>query len=116
MYDLLLSEGLALTTPLRTHKDQRLHLAGAVALVVKAIPLPKIYIPMPAGNYKPDFGYVLSRERKAEALHLVVETKGYDNHGDMPAKERWKIDSAKQFFKALQDLPALKNIGAADFW
>lgn len=73
--------------------------------------LPKINIPTPAGNYNPDFGYVLARAGKAEALYLVVETKGYDNDGDIPVKERWKIDSAKQFFKALQELPALKGGG-----
>ena len=73
--------------------------------------LPKINIPTPAGNYNPDFGYVLARDGKAEALYLVVETKGYDNYGDIPTKERWKIDSAKQFFKALQDLPDLKGSG-----
>jgi type III restriction enzyme len=73
--------------------------------------LPKINIPTPAGNYNPDFGYVLARDGKAQALYLVVETKGYDNEGDIPTKERWKIDSAKRFFKALQDLPALKASG-----
>ena len=73
--------------------------------------LPKINIPTPAGNYNPDFGYVLARDGKAQALYLVVETKGYDNYGDIPSKERWKIDSAKQFFKALQDLLALKASG-----
>ncbi len=73
--------------------------------------LPKINIPTPAGNYNPDFGYVLAQGGKAQALYLVVETKGYDNYGDIPTKERWKIDSAKQFFKALQDLPALKASG-----
>lgn len=36
---------------------------------------------------------------------------GYDNRSDIPAKEKWKIDSAKQVFKALQDLPALKEKG-----
>ena len=73
--------------------------------------LPKINIPTPAGNYHPDFGYVLAQGGKAQALYLVVETKGYDNYGDIPTKERWKIDSAKQFFEALQDLPALKASG-----
>ena len=73
--------------------------------------LPKINIPTPAGNYNPDFGYVLTRDGKAQALYLVVETKGYDSLSDISSKERWKIDSAKQFFKALQDLPALKSSG-----
>ena len=42
LYNLLLSEGLALTTPIRTIKDQHLYLAGDVALVVKAIPLTEL--------------------------------------------------------------------------
>ena len=42
LYNLLLSEGLALTTPLRTIKDQHLYLAGDVALVVKAIALTEL--------------------------------------------------------------------------
>lgn len=41
----------------------------------------------------------------------MVETKGYDNQSDIPVKEKWKIDSAKLFFKALQDLPELKEKG-----
>ena len=73
--------------------------------------LPKINIPTPAGNYNPDFGYVLAHDGKTQALYLVVETKGYDSYADIPAKERWKIDSAKQFFKALQELPQVKTAG-----
>ena len=42
LYNLLLSEGLALTTPIRTIKDQHLYLAGDVALVVKAIALTEL--------------------------------------------------------------------------
>lgn len=73
--------------------------------------LPKIDIPTPAGKYNPDFGYAIRQGASAQALYLVVETKGYDSHSDIPAKEKWKIESAKQFFKALQDLPALKQNG-----
>ncbi|MBU4423603.1 MAG: DEAD/DEAH box helicase family protein [Gammaproteobacteria bacterium] len=73
--------------------------------------LPKINIPTPAGNYNPDFGYAITQDGSAQALYLVVETKGYDNRSDIPTKEKWKIDSAKQFFKALQDLPVLKEKG-----
>lgn len=65
--------------------------------------LPKINIPTPLGNYNPDFGYVISQEGRAQALYLVVETKGYDNQQDIPERERWKIDSAKHFFAALKD-------------
>ena len=42
LYNLLLSESLALTTPIRTIKDQHLYLAGDVALVVKAIALAEL--------------------------------------------------------------------------
>jgi len=65
--------------------------------------LPKINIPTPAGNYNPDFGYALLRDGEAQALYLVVETKGYDNMQDIPPKERRKIESAKRFFQALRD-------------
>ena len=73
--------------------------------------LPKIDIPTPAGKYNPDFGYAIAQDGRAQALYLVVETKGYDSRSDIPVKEKWKIDSAKQFFKALQDLPELKEKG-----
>ncbi len=39
LYNLLLSESLPLTTPLRTVKDQHLYLAANVALIVQAMPL-----------------------------------------------------------------------------
>lgn len=64
--------------------------------------LPKINIPTPIGNYNPDFGYVLENQGQAEVLYLVVETKGYDSLQDIPDSERWKINSAKQFFEALR--------------
>ena len=73
--------------------------------------LPKIDIPTPAGKYNPDFGYAIAQDGKAQALYLVVETKGYDSRSEIPVKEKWKIDSARQFFKALQDLPELKEKG-----
>ena len=64
--------------------------------------LPRINIPTPLGNYNPDFGYVIAQDGKAQALYLVVETKGYDSSADMGEKESWKIASARQFFAALQ--------------
>ena len=42
LYNLLLAEGLPLTTPLRTIKDQHLYLTGDVALVVQALPLDEL--------------------------------------------------------------------------
>lgn len=73
--------------------------------------LPKIDIPTPAGKYNPDFGYVITQDGTAQALYLVVETKGYDDRNAIPIKEKWKIDSAKQFFKTLQNLPELEEKG-----
>jgi len=64
--------------------------------------LPRIDIPTPAGNYNPDFGYALMRGGAAQALYLVVETKGYDTLDEVPPKERRKIDSARRFFEALR--------------
>lgn len=64
--------------------------------------LPKINIPTPVGNYNPDFGYVIAHQGQAQALYLVVETKGYDHPQDIPQREQWKIDSARQFFQALR--------------
>ena len=66
--------------------------------------LPRINIPTPVGNYNPDFGYVLQQDGKAQALYLVVETKGYDSMQDIPAQERWKMASAEHFFAALRAL------------
>ncbi|MEY4979446.1 MAG: hypothetical protein RLZZ352_1716 [Pseudomonadota bacterium] len=64
--------------------------------------LPKINIPTPTGHYNPDFGYVIRRAGQAQALYLVVETKGYDSEADIPEGERWKLQSARRFFEALQ--------------
>ena len=64
--------------------------------------LPQARIQTPGGEYNPDFGYVLKQGHNATALYLVVETKGYDHLGDVPGKERWKIDSAKRFFEVLR--------------
>lgn len=66
--------------------------------------LPKINIPTPVGEYNPDFGYAIHKSGAAQALYLVVETKGYDTHEEIPVKERQKIAGARKFFKALQDI------------
>jgi type III restriction enzyme len=64
--------------------------------------LPRIDIPTPLGKYNPDFGYAVHRQGDPHALYLVVETKGYDNRTAIEGSERFKIDSAKRFFEALQ--------------
>ncbi len=64
--------------------------------------LPKVDIPTPAGKYNPDFGYAVLQGGTAQAMYLVVETKGYDHYDNIPADERRKISSAKRFFEALR--------------
>ena len=53
------------------------------------------------------------RQHFPQAIEMGVDGHIRINasYADIPVKERWKIDSAKQFFKALQDLPALKDGG-----
>ena len=82
----------------RTTVDESHH--RAVQVFAK---LPRIRIPTPAGEYNPDFGYVVQRDGKAQDLYLVVETKGYDQQSGIAAREKLKIDAAKRFFKALAD-------------
>ncbi len=65
--------------------------------------LPKIDIPTPVGKYNPDFGYALMREGSAQALYLVVETKGYDSASDVGKRESYKMQSAERFFEALRN-------------
>lgn len=81
----------------RTTVDESHH--QAVQVFAK---LPRIRIPTPAGEYNPDFGYVVQHSGKPQAMYLVVETKGYDELSEIATKEKRKIDSAKRFFAALQ--------------
>jgi len=65
--------------------------------------LPRVNIPTAHGrNYNPDFGYVIEDNEKKE-LYLVVETKGVDTEIELRYKEKLQIESAKAFFKALQN-------------
>lgn len=63
--------------------------------------LPRIDIPTPYKTYNPDFAYVISNGG-GKALFLVVETKGYDNHADIPGAERRKIEYGRKFFESLR--------------
>jgi len=66
--------------------------------------LPKVNIPTAHGrSYNPDFGYVIKTDDKKE-LYFVVETKGYDTYEEIGNKEKLQIESAKAFFKGLQEL------------
>lgn len=62
---------------------------------------PRIDIPTPYKIYNPDFAYVISNGG-GKALFLVVETKGYDNHADIPEDERQKIKYGRKFFESLR--------------
>jgi type III restriction enzyme len=65
--------------------------------------LPKVNIPTAHGrNYNPDFGYVIESKDEKE-LYFVVETKGYDIYEEIGTKEKLQIESAKAFFKKLQE-------------
>jgi len=65
--------------------------------------LPKVNIPTAHGrNYNPDFGYVIESKDNKE-LYFVVETKGYDTEEEIGTKEKLQIESAKAFFKKLQE-------------
>ncbi|MEA2050149.1 MAG: DEAD/DEAH box helicase family protein [Campylobacterota bacterium] len=65
--------------------------------------LPKVNIPTAHGrNYNPDFGYVIESKDDKE-LYFVVETKGYDTFEEIGAKEKLQTESAKAFFKKLQE-------------
>lgn len=65
--------------------------------------LPKVNIPTAHGrNYNPDFGYVIESKDDKE-LYFVVETKGYDTFEEIGKKEQLQIESAKAFFKKLQE-------------
>jgi len=66
--------------------------------------LPKVNIPTAHGrSYNPDFGYVIECEDKKE-LYFVVETKGYERYDDISNAEKLQIQSAKAFFKKLQEI------------
>jgi len=75
---------------------------SAIDRVAVFAKLPKINIPTPVGHYNPDFGYALVQNGTAQALYLVVETKGYDHLSELGQKEAFKIQSAKRFFEALK--------------
>lgn len=65
--------------------------------------LPKVNIPTAHGrHYNPDFGYVIELKDGKE-LYFVVEAKGYDKYDDISTKEKLQIESAKAFFKKLQE-------------
>lgn len=61
------------------------------------------WVGTPAGKYNPDFGYAIHQSGAAQALYLVVETKGYDSLDEVSDREKWKILSARHFFKTLQE-------------
>ncbi|EKB8807609.1 DEAD/DEAH box helicase family protein [Campylobacter jejuni] len=62
--------------------------------------LPKLSIPTPYKNYKPDFAYFLE-DQKGKKIFFVCESKGYDKESDIALNERKKIDYARVFFQKL---------------
>ena len=62
--------------------------------------LPSLSIPTPYKSYNPDFAYYIENQ-KGKKLFLIIETKGYDNEGDIPKDELMKIHYAERFFETL---------------
>lgn len=71
--------------------------------------LPKLKIKTPLGEYNPDFCYAIKGEQ-GNKVFLVVEAKGYETSGDIPKKEKAKIDFAKKYFEKLNEYYKKQNI------
>ncbi|QYH12155.1 DEAD/DEAH box helicase family protein [Campylobacter jejuni] len=71
--------------------------------------LPKLSIPTPYKNYKPDFAYFLE-DQKGKKIFFVCESKGYDKESDIALNERKKIDYARVFFQKLDENLKDENI------
>ena len=69
-------------------------------------------IPTPVGDYNPDWAIAFN-EGKVRHIYFVAETKGSMVDADLREKEKYRIESAKRFFDAL-NLKAGKDNGLAD--
>lgn len=73
---------------------------GTNKKIVVFAKLPRLGIPTPYKTYSPDFAYFI-QQNSGKKLFLIVETKGYNRDGDIPADEKQKISYAEKFFAAL---------------
>lgn len=88
-------------------------LEGAIDDVAVYAKLPdRFKIPTPVGDYNPDWAIAFN-EGKVRHIYFVAETKGSMLDADLREKEKYRIESAKCFFDAL-NLKAGENNGLAD--
>ena len=86
LYNLLLAEGLPLTTALRTVKDQQLYLAADVALIVHAMPLDELTDTLRAladagtpATYLTVYAPWIGDDNFMLGIKTVAETLGYSD-------------------------------------
>lgn len=77
-------------------------LDGADEVVVYAKLPDRFQIPTPFGSYNPDWAIAFNKE-KVRQIYFVAETKGSMLSSDLREKEKRKIESAKKFFKTLNE-------------
>ncbi|MEJ6066132.1 DEAD/DEAH box helicase family protein [Psychrobacter sp. 16-Bac2893] len=88
-------------------------LEGAIDDVAVYAKLPdRFKIPTPVGDYNPDWAIAFN-EGKVRHIYFVAETKGSMIDSDLREKEKYRIESAKCFFDAL-NLKASENNGLID--
>lgn len=96
-----------------TEKRFAQELEGAIDDVAVYAKLPdRFKIPTPVGDYNPDWAIAFN-EGKVRHIYFVAETKGSIIDSDLREKEKYRIESAKRFFDAL-NLKAGKDNGLAD--
>ena len=89
-------------------------------VVYGKIPRRSIRVPLYfGGTTSPDFMYVLKTKDGKLSLNFIIETKGYDDEGDLRGTEDKRIKAAQKFFESIstnQDIqvkfaPQLKRYG-----
>lgn len=96
-----------------TEKRFALELEGRIEDVAVYAKLPdRFKIPTPVGDYNPDWAIAFN-EGKVRHIYFVAETKGSMVDADLREKEKYRIESAKRFFDAL-NLKAGEDNGIAD--
>lgn len=96
-----------------TEKRFALELEGRFDEVAVYAKLPdRFKIPTPVGDYNPDWAIAFN-EGKVRHIYFVAETKGSMLDADLREKEKYRIESAKRFFDAL-NLKASKDNSLAD--
>ena len=73
-------------------------------------------IDTPLGSYNPDWAVMIEKNGE-EKLYFVIETKGSMLVDDLRPKESYKIDCAKEHFRAIETEAVLKKqIVLKNYW